>query len=570
MQKHHDDIKLALVQVLDTVSRYHPSLLLTHHQDIETTPPTQPPAWTRAVTSLLSTSPITQHDHHARHRHQMTCKKAFVLSTQPDTTAPMAVYTKSVNVSVSHTEEGINNMDMRITFTFYTVGEIDSPCGYLIRATKHDDVLFSWVSEVITPERFLQIMENTVVGGDEMDPTDGNPMGLASHGFPRRKFQSERIARQNASRAREDRLGFHPSNGIGGVVGVIGDDYLSGVQDNPERYSASLRILPHNKSTGHELKRNTKDSDSPANSGHHQRIWAAPPTTDELRTAVGTLDTIDTSKLSMPCLKEYPEPHHAQLIFTEHVYHRTTQLLTLDFTETRYEDLNLTIMAKYAHIRAEIDRCSTRLAAVLNTVRQRNTSLSMILGHIKIPSDGCSIAYRNVQSIYSRQDVNDPILKNPVIDRTSSNSREADQHRHDHRNQCKESRQRSDTVSLQPISSEDAVVQNGKQTHKQHALLYAFPPPPKPALYNQYPSQSNCIDPTYPMSRSSIATGTCLRSSTSFGQANNHSGYSTGTTELLIPRRAVWSHESKIPVQTALQQLHKPLQNTTKKHIRRS
>ncbi|KAH6571254.1 hypothetical protein BASA60_007262 [Batrachochytrium salamandrivorans] len=509
MQKHHDDIKLALVQVLDTVSRYHPSLLLTHHQDIETTPPTQPPAWTRAVTSLLSTSPITQHDHHARHRHQMTCKKAFVLSTQPDTTAPMAVYTKSVNVSVSHTEEGINNMDMRITFTFYTVGEIDSPCGYLIRATKHDDVLFSWVSEVITPERFLQIMENTVVGGDEMDPTDDT-----LHHFV---------------------------------------------------------YLPHNKSTGHELKRNTKDSDSPANSGHHQRIWAAPPTTDELRTAVGTLDTIDTSKLSMPCLKEYPEPHHAQLIFTEHVYHRTTQLLTLDFTETRYEDLNLTIMAKYAHIRAEIDRCSTRLAAVLNTVRQRNTSLSMILGHIKIPSDGCSIAYRNVQSIYSRQDVNDPILKNPVIDRTSSNSREADQHRHDHRNQCKESRQRSDTVSLQPISSEDAVVQNREADPQAACSAVCIPTTTQACslqsvsiakqLYRPYLSYEQVLYRDWHMP---------AHSSTSFGQANNHSGHSTDTTELLIPRRAVWSHESKIPVQTALQQLHKPLQNTTKKHIRRS
>ena len=37
-------------------------------------------------------------------------------------------------------------------------------------------------------------------------------------------------------KSRNAKIGFHPQDGIGGVLGVIAGDCLNGVHDEPERY----------------------------------------------------------------------------------------------------------------------------------------------------------------------------------------------------------------------------------------------------------------------------------------------------------------------------------------------
>eukprot|EP00842_Homolaphlyctis_polyrhiza_P006219 jgi/Hompol1/6599/HPOL_001396-RA len=164
IKDYHDDVKSALVQVLDTVSRYQPSLLLTPDLGPEVLPTRQPAKWVEALNHILPQTIIPNQDRRMMtEQERITRKKAFILTTQPDEHATEALFSKTANVRITNPEDH-KDQDVLIepiTFTFCTRGRFDCPDAYYIVATKQNDVFFHFTSEDITPERFLEMTRHT-------------------------------------------------------------------------------------------------------------------------------------------------------------------------------------------------------------------------------------------------------------------------------------------------------------------------------------------------------------------------------------------------------------------------
>ncbi|KAI8925280.1 hypothetical protein BC831DRAFT_276921 [Entophlyctis helioformis] len=405
MKVYHDDIKQSLIQVLDTVSRYQPSLLLASDLGPETTPLRQPQRWTDTLSHLLPTAVTPSESRRIMSDHQrLTRKKAFVLTTMPDETTAEALYSKTAFVRVMEPDiqSESDAVSRRLTFTFYAKGLPDAPDAYFVVVTDREDVFFHYTSEDITPERFLQLTRHLNVYTEDGSRSSGrgnrgnssslvgdhgrvNPLRAASAGHePRHPTFTSR----NRQRAREARLGFHPDDGVGGVIGVIAGDYLSGVEQEPERYTAILRIHPPDEAALKQRHDNSALRASPT-----KPVPRPPATTgNSFRPPGGDLKATFSSAASgrnppLEALTDIPKGLKARLTFMERVLYRTSHLMTLDLAETSRERLKAGIQEKYLFIKSEIDVCRQRLDAVLDVVRRRNYGLWTLLGRLRMPSD---------------------------------------------------------------------------------------------------------------------------------------------------------------------------------------
>nr|KAJ3418531.1 hypothetical protein HK105_008200 [Polyrhizophydium stewartii] len=365
MKAYHDRLKSTLVQVMDTVARYQPGLLLAANLGPEVAPTVQPRRWSDTVNHLLprsihidpsSASPSSQNawnelgeaaDASRRPRimtpqERLLRKKAFVLTTMPDQYTSEAVFSKTVFVRVMTPEMQYESESYtrRLTFTFYTRGPADKPDAYYIVATS-------------------------------------SPAA---------------------------RIGFHPDEGVGGVVGIIGGDYLGGVEDEPERYYALLRIYaddqdskaaklravlraPATKPVPKPTKAPVRVSDS------IEMLFGRPrgPVTfadfggDNTGGDSAAAPDSSPPKDGLQSSTRIPPLQTAELVFVELVMFRTSHLLTIKFTETRRELIKAQIQEKVAHLQAETSLCRARLDAVLAVVQKRNYALWTILGNIRTP-----------------------------------------------------------------------------------------------------------------------------------------------------------------------------------------
>ncbi|KAL2916031.1 hypothetical protein HK105_204455 [Polyrhizophydium stewartii] len=463
MKAYHDRLKSTLVQVMDTVARYQPGLLLAANLGPEVAPTVQPRRWSDTVNHLLprsihidpsSASPSSQNawnelgeaaDASRRPRimtpqERLLRKKAFVLTTMPDQYTSEAVFSKTVFVRVMTPEMQYESESYtrRLTFTFYTRGPADKPDAYYIVATSspavrtgdgrpasgasgspafghdNDDVFFSFTSEDITAERFLEMTRHTNVATGH-DSAQASAMGGDRCGHPRVRGWKAQAATANdvlqpqhrsrgRHRAREARIGFHPDEGVGGVVGIIGGDYLGGVEDEPERYYALLRIYaddqdskaaklravlraPATKPVPKPTKAPVRVSDS------IEMLFGRPrgPVTfadfggDNTGGDSAAAPDSSPPKDGLQSSTRIPPLQTAELVFVELVMFRTSHLLTIKFTETRRELIKAQIQEKVAHLQAETSLCRARLDAVLAVVQKRNYALWTILGNIRTP-----------------------------------------------------------------------------------------------------------------------------------------------------------------------------------------
>ncbi|TPX54527.1 hypothetical protein SeMB42_g00215 [Synchytrium endobioticum] len=138
------------------------------------------------------------------------------------------------------------------------------------------------------------------------------------------------------SKTRTEILGFHPQDGVaGGVVGVLARDFLSGVGDEPQRYSAELRLEA------------IDATPAPIN---YNKYHESPP---------------------RPTAFHPKRNRHAKLIFHERVLFRTQEMLSLNLHEADPNTLAPVIQRKFALIADDIRTSRHRIMALLEAARPR-------------------------------------------------------------------------------------------------------------------------------------------------------------------------------------------------------
>lgn len=97
------------------------------------------------------------------------------------------------------------------------------PESYSITLTDPYDLFFHFTSIRITPERFRQLTMNI----DMVVSTVKHKSTIS------RSFGGFRPMIRNTTK---NEVPFHDELGIGGVIGVFGNDYMDGVNREPERF----------------------------------------------------------------------------------------------------------------------------------------------------------------------------------------------------------------------------------------------------------------------------------------------------------------------------------------------
>ncbi|XJO73957.1 hypothetical protein BDV3_004853 [Batrachochytrium dendrobatidis] len=401
-KKYHGDIKSALVHVLDIVARHQPTLLLSPDFEPDVFPVRQPKHWTTVLDHYLPSvvNPTkTTFSRTITPSQRSTHTKAFVLTTLPDTMLPEAVYSKTVPVRIHHHEVDHSNEGKTefLTFTFYTVGNVDIPEAYTIKVTKRDDAFFSFVSEEITPARFLEMMNNTMIEGNARKETKlGDPRWMTT-AEDKQKGSRAWLASRSLQREREEKLGFHPFDGIGGVIGVIGGDYLCGIEEDPERQIWTNQLVENRYSAVFEVVKNTPngllkkaikigDARPATHHTHYNDHTAHITTTLKESFASQALNT------SLPMETTRQNFESATLTLTERIRLCNTNLLTLKFTATPCEDLKSTISDAYIYIQDEIKLCKERLSSIMQVVKKRNPALGIVLEKVRFPNDEFNVS----------------------------------------------------------------------------------------------------------------------------------------------------------------------------------
>ena len=236
-KERYDTVKECLVKVLDTVAKYQPSLLLS---DLGPSNATirQPQHWKTTIDHLLPSEIQTSSSQRLMtEEERISRKKAFILSTMPDINIKEPIYSKTcwIHVMLPNMTDQSESIFKQLTFTFYAKGTVKDPLAYAVIVTDHKDIFFSYSSENITPGKFAQMTRHLDVHIDNPNKPgkeNGNKPGLLDLDT----LMHRRIKPDYVMRERKHRLGYHPEDGIGGVLGVVAGDMLAGVEEEPDRY----------------------------------------------------------------------------------------------------------------------------------------------------------------------------------------------------------------------------------------------------------------------------------------------------------------------------------------------
>ena len=218
--------------------------------------------------------------------------------------------------------------------------------------TDADDLFFHYTSIPITPERFNQLTKHIDVM-TPVDTTNPRPPGLLS-----RASGDFRVPMRPKNSEQRAKLGFHHHEGTGGVVGVIGIDYMDGVIREPERYKALL-----------EVKRQ------------------APPKPVQVKNASRAYPThpgLDEQEIWDVFMKRSPTSLDVQLSFVERVMFRTYTSVPIPFEETPKSVLRLKIQHQYNEMKLQANACQKRLEAVMAEVTKKNVGLLALLDRFPV------------------------------------------------------------------------------------------------------------------------------------------------------------------------------------------
>ena len=226
----------------------------------------------------------------------------------------------------------------RLLFTFYSKvrlftlihqGPKNSPAYYFITVTDPNDLFLYFKSIELTHSKFLDITSRLNI----------NVPGLEQDSKP------ESMISEHPKRAR-DALGYHPSEGAGGVVGVIAGDCLNGIDRNPDRYFGTFEIFEDEMASLTESN-SSNHSETNVKSKSDARGCKSTPNDKSDR----GWNEIMSSKLDTPApIKNKEILRHACLNIKERVLYRTSHLISISFEELPREDLMGKVNDQYINL----------------------------------------------------------------------------------------------------------------------------------------------------------------------------------------------------------------------------
>ena len=154
---------------------------------------------------------------------------------------------------------------------------------------------------------------------------------------------------EHPKRAREAALGFHQSEGAGGVVGILATDCLNGTHREPDRYLGSFEIFSEQTQACFSLY-----SKSDLKSKTSMRNWK-----NEEQNADNNSgwNEFMSEKLKSPApLKKKEILRAGCLKFKERVLYKTNLLLSIPFKEVPREELMTKISDQYIQLQVNIKR----------------------------------------------------------------------------------------------------------------------------------------------------------------------------------------------------------------------
>ncbi|TPX57942.1 hypothetical protein SpCBS45565_g06592 [Spizellomyces sp. 'palustris'] len=228
LKAHHDQVTTCLIQTLEVISRHEPSILLNNACNPDEVIVNQPPDWMQALQDYLG--PADKHQSSSDRSRQ----KAFVLATQKRYDDLEALQVKSLPLHVHGQRWPQASQDECHAVWVHTdsVGESEpeveryiisifrkARSAYTLTLHHPTRPFFHFTSEDLTESRFETMMH----GVDVVESGSTN----------------------SEDSARNIRVGFHPDQGVGGVVAVIFDDLISGCCEDSERYQAHFEVHPN-------------------------------------------------------------------------------------------------------------------------------------------------------------------------------------------------------------------------------------------------------------------------------------------------------------------------------------
>lgn len=171
----------------------------------------------------------------------------------------------------------------------------------------------------------------------------------------------DNMVSDHPKRAREAALGYHTSEGAGGVVGVIAGDCLNGTHTEPERYLGCFEIFPEYVQPPPFSAASSTDSMTEL---HNSK--KLPPKEWKVEEEVGTNNSgwneVMSSKLNAPApIKKKEILRKAVLKFKERLIYRTKNLLSISFEEAPQEELMTKVNEQYVNLQVNTNVVKYRL-----------------------------------------------------------------------------------------------------------------------------------------------------------------------------------------------------------------
>ncbi|KAJ3123698.1 hypothetical protein HK100_011521 [Physocladia obscura] len=377
---HYSNIYNALVQSLNLISKIQPVLLLTGGVP-DPLQPEQVKPWKDLVKDLLGSRPESDSANEQRiltNEEKMLRKKMFVLLTLPNEESIEVVLTKSMFVQIQGYHGNNETKTIRLTFSFLAKSyKKDLPTSYFITITTSDDVFFNFTSQEISRETFYKMTTKIHVN---LETETYNKYHTSKH--EGRRQDSASFEKRKGERM--EMFGFHPNEGAGGVIGVIANDLLKNVENDPERYTVLFKvrnrtatILKSISASGEiaDAKKIQNDMDKENRFYKSGLEWKVVDSdTGRTTLTVGAQapdrehieNTHENLKFRINELhgltsQNPPDRRKAKLIFRENVLFREREILEIEFVETAREQMQSEVRNRYERLKIEIDWVQYRL-----------------------------------------------------------------------------------------------------------------------------------------------------------------------------------------------------------------
>lgn len=214
----HEEVKLNLIQVMETISKYQPILLLQCNELYQPQSLGNPPTWIEAKQKLFNIG-ITklilgygQPDDAVRN------------NPDEDVELPQMVHIKTMTIPVydNTTIDSEIIQSKELVYTFYQTKTSFGQICYSITMTDPKDMFFHFTSIEITPEVFYKMTEGLKIR--QLEVRESVPTISRSRG-----------TFKNTGLQADSKQWFGDVDGPRGVVGVISADFMTGTINNPER-----------------------------------------------------------------------------------------------------------------------------------------------------------------------------------------------------------------------------------------------------------------------------------------------------------------------------------------------